>query len=113
MGTERPGHAVVGSPSVPAPRALCHQLRHGSSPLTSFSFSLLQTPKPPPGKEPPKAVSVFPLLLALSGLSPGACGRHFAVVQALGPEGLHDIVVGYLRIASPEACLWHTSWGSR
>lgn len=75
-------------------------------------FSLLQTPKPPPGREPPKAVSIFPLLLALSGLSQGACGRHFAVVQALGPEGLYDIVVGYLRAASPKVCSWHMSWGS-
>lgn len=33
-------------------------------------------------------------------------------VQALGPEGLYDIVGWYLRAAFPKVCSWHTSWGS-
>lgn len=35
--------------------------------VLSHSLSLLQTLKPPQGREPPKAVSIFPSLWALGG----------------------------------------------
>lgn len=97
VGTLCWGHCLPPSPSC----SLAPASRGVQSVHFLLIFSLMQTLKPPQGREPPKAVSISPLFFPPQDCPKGPVGDNLAVVQALGPEGLH--IGGWnLRAAFPK-----------